>query len=85
MTPKGVFKEAYRGFRLGWIDGEFGYKAMYRSSLESRWMITHIWVDTLGEVEIIAKKCINFVCHSEALRIATGRELSIDDIINFPR
>ena len=76
----GEWPEQYRGFRLAWQEGLHGYKAMWRSSLESMWTVGCVYVDEKEETLQLAKECIDFNYRKEAAEAELGRRLTLQEI-----
>ena len=71
----------YRGFQIGYVIGLHGVKAAWRSSLEPTWIIGNIYVDSIEEVEDLAKECIDFNYHIDVREAVLGRKLTMDELL----
>ena len=73
----------YRGHRIGYITGRYGYLAAWRSSFDSGWKEGCIYVDSVAEIEQLAKECIDFRYLLEAREAEFGRRLTMDELLEF--
>lgn len=73
----------HRGFHLGYVAGRHGYLAAWRSSLEDKWTIGHIYVDDVGAAANLARECVDFNCAKESREVELGHKLLKDDLMDL--
>ena len=75
-----IHKGRYRGYEIGHIRTLKGFRPVWRSSFEAKWIVCGLYVNDIDSVEITAKENIDFRYAEEAESISLGRQLTIDDL-----
>lgn len=78
-----VVSECYRGFRMGWTMGPHGFKAAWKSSLETEWTISCVYAKSNTDAIVLAKQCIDFRYKSDAVEANLCRKLTTQEIIEI--
>jgi hypothetical protein len=75
----------YKGFMVGYVVTINGLKAAWRSSLDHEWYVGNILVDHVGEIEQLARECIDYNDELAAEEISRGTKLTMEEEIEWHR
>lgn len=80
MSAIKLLDKTYRGFTIGYVEGLYGYRPAWRSSLENKWRESYVYADSFDDIEVLARQCIDFQYKESAKEIEIGRAPTIDEL-----
>jgi hypothetical protein len=79
-VPPTSLNVSYRGFLIGYLPNPHGFRPCWRSSMEDRWHEGHMLVDTVCEIEKLAREIIDYQYRLEAMEMELGRKLELSEL-----